>query len=204
MTKLTAIFWDVGGVLLTNAWDHNERGEAVAKFGLDANDFEKRHELVVSDFERGKLDLEGYLNRTVFYDYRPFTREAFQQFMFSRSQPNREALAFARGLAASGRVFMATINNESTELNMFRIRQYQLREIFQLFVSSCYVGLRKPELNIYRLALNLTQRPPDECCFIDDRPENLEPAQQLGMHCIRMQRVSQLREELNKLGVQDA
>ena len=204
MTKLTAIFWDVGGVLLTNAWDHNERGEAVAKFGLDANDFEKRHELVVSDFERGKLDLEGYLNRTVFYDYRPFTREAFEQFMFSRSQPNREALALARGLAASGRVFMATINNESTELNMFRIRQYQLREIFQLFVSSCYVGLRKPELNIYQLALNLTQRPPDECCFIDDRPENLEPAQQLGMHCIRMQRVSQLREELNKLGVQDA
>jgi len=204
LAKLTAIFWDLGSVLLTNAWDHNERGEAIAKFGLDANDFERRHESVVSDFERGQLDLEGYLNRTVFYDDRPFTREAFRQFMFSRSQPNREALTFARELAASGRVFMATINNESTELNMFRIRQYRLREIFQLFVSSCYVGLRKPELNIYQLALNLTQRPPDECCFIDDRPENLEPAQQLGMHCIRMQRVSQLRAELSTLGVQGA
>lgn len=204
MSKITAIFWDVGGVLLTNAWDHSARREAIAKFGLDANDFEKRHQAVVADFERGQLDLEGYLNRTVFYDHRPFTREAFQQFMFSRSQPNPEALAFARGLAASGRFFMSTINNESTELNVYRIRQYRLREIFQLFVSSCYVGLRKPELNIYQLALNLTQRPPDECCFIDDRPENLAAAQQLGMHSIRMQRVSQLREELNKLGVQDA
>ena len=204
MTKITAIFWDVGGVLLTNAWDHNERREAIAKFGLDANDFEQRHEAAVSDFERGKLDLEGYLDRTVFYQYRPFTREAFQQFMFSRSQPKREVLAVARGLAAGGRFFMSTINNESTELNMFRIHEYRLGEIFQLFVSSCYVGLRKPELNIYQLALNLTARPADECCFIDDRPENLEPAQQLGMHCIRMQTVSQLREELHRLGVQDA
>jgi putative hydrolase of the HAD superfamily len=194
----------VGGVVLTNAWDHNERREAIAKFGLDASDFEKRHESVVSDFERGQLDLEGYLNRTVFYDYRPFTREAFRQFMFSRSQPNPEALAFARSLAASGRFFMSTINNESAELNIYRIRQYRLREIFQFFVSSCYVGLRKPELDIYQLALNLTQHPADECCFIDDRPENLEPAQRLGMHSIRMQRVSQLREQLNKLGVEDA
>jgi putative hydrolase of the HAD superfamily len=194
----------VGGVLLTNAWDHNERREAIAKFGLDASDFEKRHESEVSDFERGQLDLEGYLNRTVFYDDRPFTREAFRQFMFSRSQPNPEALAFARSLAASGRFFMSTINNESAELNIYRIRQYRLRDIFQLFVSSCYVGLRKPELDIYQLALNLTQHPADECCFIDDRPENLEPAQRLGMHSIRMQRVSQLREQLNKLGVEDA
>jgi putative hydrolase of the HAD superfamily len=99
---------------------------------------------------------------------------------------------------------MSTINNESAELNIYRIRQYRLREIFQLFVSSCYVGLRKPERDIYQLALNLTQHPADECCFIDDRPENLEPAQRLGMHSIRMQRVSQLREQLNKLGVEDA
>ena len=201
MTQITAIFWDVGGVLLTNAWDHNERREAIGKFGLDGNDFEQRHEAAVSDFERGKLDLEGYLDRTVFYQYRPFTREAFRQFMLSRSQPKDEALAVARGLAAAGRLFMSTINNESTELNLFRIRQYRLREIFQLFVSSCYVGLRKPELNIYQLALNLTARPPEECCFIDDRPENLEPAEQLGMHCIRMRTVSQLCEELNQLGV---
>jgi putative hydrolase of the HAD superfamily len=204
LAQITAIFWDVGGVLLTNAWDHNERREAIARFSLDEKDFEQRHESAVNDFERGKLTLQEYLNRTVFYQNRPFTHEAFQQFMFSRSRSNPEALAFARGLAASRRYLMSSINNESQELNEFRIRQFRLREIFLLFVSSCSVGLRKPQPEIYQLALNLTQRTPDECCFIDDRQENLEPARRLGMHCIRMQGVKNLEDELNQLGVKSA
>ncbi len=201
MATIPALFWDVGGVLLTNAWDHNERREAVAHFSLDATDFEQRHSSVVSDFETGKLTLEQYLERTVFYVDRPFTREAFREFMFSRSQPKPEVLAFARELAASRSCLMSTINNESAELNQYRIRQFALHDIFDLFISSCFVGLRKPSREIYQLALNLTQRSPDECCFIDDRPENLQPAQQLGMHCIRMQGVDKLRSELNALGV---
>lgn len=198
MSKITALFWDVGGVLLSNAWDHNERGKAAAKFGLDA-EFEHRHESVVADFETGKMTLTEYLDRTVFYQNRPFPREAFQEFMLSQSTPNAEALAFARTLAAAGKYLMSTINNESTELNEYRIRQFRLREIFDLFVSSCYVGLRKPQPEIYRLALSLTQRQPDECCFIDDRPENLEPARKLGMHAIRMEGVDQLQAALAAL-----
>lgn len=201
LPEINAIFWDVGGVLLTNAWDHNERRQAVAKFGLHGEDFERRHESVVSDFERGKLKLREYLDHTVFYCDRPFTPEVFERFMFSCSQANFEVLAVARSLAASGRYLLASINNESAELNTYRICEYRLKEIFELFVSSCFVGLRKPQPEIYQLALNLTQRRPEECCFIDDRPENLEPAQQLGMHCVRMQGVNDLRNDLDQLGI---
>lgn len=202
MAEIRALFWDVGGVLLANAWDHNQRQRAAVEFGIDLQDFEQRHESVVSAFETGKLSLAEYLQQTVFYLKRPFTPEQFEQAIYSQSQANPEALALARQLAASGRYLMSTINNESAELNAFRIRKFGLREIFDLFVSSCFVGLRKPDPAIYQLALSLTQRAPDECCFIDDRPENLAAPRQMGMHCIRMEGVERLRDELKQLGVE--
>jgi putative hydrolase of the HAD superfamily len=202
VTRISAIFWDVGGVLLSNAWDHNERREALARFSLDPDDFEQRHASVVSDFETGKLTLDEYLDRTVFYRDRPFTRDVFRQFMLSRSRPDPEALAMARDLAASGKYLMSTINNESAELNVYRIRNFALNEIFNLFVSSCFVRLRKPHPEIYTLAMNLRQCHPDECCFIDDRPENLQPALRLGMHCIQMKGAESLRNDLKALGVE--
>jgi putative hydrolase of the HAD superfamily len=104
-------------------------------------------------------------------------------------------------LANSGKYFMSTINNESRELNLYRIEKYNLRTIFRLFVSSCFVGLRKPEQGIYHLALEITQIPAQQCCFIDDRPLNLEAAAQFGMHTIEMQTLEQLRKDLEKLGV---
>ena len=201
MSAIRAIFWDVGGVLLTNAWDHTERADALEHFHLDAKEFQTRHEMVVSSFERGKITLDEYLDRTVFYCDRPFTREAFRDYMFSLSQPMPEVLAFARALADSGKYFMGTINNESRELNLHRIEKFGLREIFGLFVSSCFVGLRKPESGIYRLAIEITQFNPQECCFIDDRALNLECAAKLGMRTIQMQTLEQLRGELGKLGV---
>ncbi len=152
MPQIHAIFWDVGGVLLTNAWDHTERAAALERFHLDEKDFASRHEMVVSSFERGKITLDEYLDRTVFYRNRPFTRDEFRDYMFSLSQPMPEVLAFAHALADSGTYFMGTINNESRELNLYRIEKYGLREIFRLFASSCFVGLRKPESGIYRLA----------------------------------------------------
>jgi putative hydrolase of the HAD superfamily len=112
-----------------------------------------------------------------------------------------DVLAFARALADSGKYFMGTLNNESRELNLYRIEKFGLREIFRLFVSSCFVGLRKPESGIYRLAIDITQINPEACCFIDDRALNLECAAKLGMHTIQMQTLEQLREELAKLGV---
>jgi putative hydrolase of the HAD superfamily len=198
---IQAIFWDVGGVLLTNAWDRTQRMAALEHFHLDEEEFHDRHEMVVSSFERGKISLDEYLDRTVFYRTRPFTREAFTNYMFALSQPMAEVLDFAQLLANSGKYFMGTINNESRELNLYRIEKYGLRKIFRLFVSSCFVGLRKPERDIYRLALETTQIPAAECCFIDDRSLNLEIAAKLGMQTIEMGTLKQLRSDLDKLGV---
>ena len=201
MPGISAIFWDVGGVLLTNAWDHIQRKRALAHFGLDDAEFHDRHEMLVSSFERGKISLDEYLDRTVFYRDRAFPRESFREYMFSLSQPDPATLTLAQELANSGKYLMSTINNESTELNLYRIQSFGLRKIFSLFVSSCFVGLRKPEEGIYRLALQLTQKPPEECCFVDDRALNLESAARMGMRVIRMEGAEQLRQELKKKGV---
>jgi putative hydrolase of the HAD superfamily len=201
LPKITALFWDVGGVLLSNAWDHDQRRQTLEEFDLDEVEFESRHEMLVSSFERGKISLQNYLERTVFYRPRSFTAEAFTQQMFSLSTPIPDSLQLGRELNRSGKYLMSTINNESKELNLHRIQTFGLREIFSLFVSSCFVGLRKPEEGIYRLALEITQRPPEECCFIDDRPLNLDSAARLGMHVIQMKTAEQLRADLQKLGV---
>jgi len=200
--EIRAIFWDVGGVLLTNAWDHTERSEALEHFHLDAKEFQSRHDMVVSSFERGKISLDEYLDRTVFYSVRPFTRDQFRDHMLSLSRPMPEVLNFARTLASAGKYFMGTINNESRDLNLYRIEKFGLREVFRLFVSSCFVGLRKPESGIYQLAIELTQIAPEDCCFIDDRSLNLECAAKLGMHTIQMQKIEQLKGDLQKLNVQ--
>jgi putative hydrolase of the HAD superfamily len=201
LPEIKALFWDVGGVLLSNAWDHTQREQAIEKFQLERADFAERHELVASSFERGKISLDEYLDRTVFYRVRPFTRDEFKTYMYSLSLPDEASLKFAQQLATSGKYLMGTINNESRELNAYRIEKFGLRSTFRVFVSSCYVGLRKPEEGIYRLALDLTQQVPEECCFIDDRALNLEMAKRLGMHTIKMDGVEQLRWELQKLGV---
>ena len=200
MGRVRALFWDIGGVLLTNAWDHDERDLAIKHFDLDKAEFESRHQELASWFEEGSISLDEYLRRTVFHKPRGFTPEEFKSFMFSLSRPKPEALEMARDLAR--KYPMATINNESRELNQYRIQTFALAEIFDLFVSSCFVGMRKPDPRIYRLALDLRQRAPDECCFIDDRPVNIAAAAQLGMATVLMQTPAQLRLELQSLGVE--
>jgi putative hydrolase of the HAD superfamily len=202
LPQISAIFWDVGGVLLTNAWDRVQRERALEQFKLDQEEFSDRHEMVVSSLERGKIGFDEYLNRTIFYRPRPFAREVFKDYVFSLSQPYRDVIAVAEELAKSGKYFMGTINNESRELNLYRIQTFGLRDIFSVFVSSCFVGLRKPEEGIYRMALEITQKSRGDCCFIDDRALNLEAARQMGMHTIEMQDVEQLRREMRKLEVQ--
>src|ERR1700737_3490433 len=114
--------------------------------------------MLVSSFERGKITLDEYLDRTIFYRTRTFSKETFKDYMFSLSRPKQDVLALARALAKSGKYLMSTLNNESKELNLYRIQSFQLQEIFSVFVSSCFVGLRKPEQGIYRLALGVTQK----------------------------------------------
>ena len=201
MAIIRALFWDVGGVLLTNAWDHTQRTQALKHFQLDEEEFRDRHEMVVSSFERGKISLDEYLDRTVFYRPRQFSREAIVQYMHSLSRPFPEVLQFAQALSDSRKYSMGTINNESRELNYYRMEEFGLRKMFRMFFSSCFVGLRKPEEGIYRLALDVTQIRAEECTFVDDRALNLECAAKLGMHTIEMTDLDQLKADLQKLGV---
>lgn len=200
MQKIRALFWDVGGVLLTNAWDHEERDQAVGRFLLGKTEFEERHTELVPMFEEGKLNLDEYLDRVIFYQPRTFSREEFKQFIFSLSKPKLQSLELARALSA--KYFMGTINNESRELNEYRIRNFGLAEYFDVFVSSCYVSLRKPDERIYKLALDLSQHAPEECCFIDDRLPNIDSATKAGFAAVLMKEPQQLRRDLQSLGVE--
>jgi putative hydrolase of the HAD superfamily len=199
MKRVTAVFCDVGGVLLTNGWERPAREEAAKLFGLDWEDYQQRHERVVSDFETGRMNLDEYLADTVFFVPRPFTVEAFRTFMWNQSQPYPEALAFIAELAQSRKYLMATLNNESKELNRYRIEHFHLADLFTIFVSSCFVGVRKPDEKIYSLALGITQRSPGECVFIDDRPANVESARALGIQGIQYSGPEQLGAEFEHI-----
>ncbi len=201
MDRIEVLFWDVGGVLLTNGWDTAARARVSARFGLDPAEFGERHDAVVADFETGGLALEAYLAHVVFHRPRCFRRDEFLQCMLAQSQPRPETLALARSLYASGRYLMATLNNESAELNEYRIRRFALRDVFHVFLSSCYLGVRKPSEAIYRRAMQIVQREPDRCVFIDDRPLNLECAARLGIHTIHFRELALLCAELERLGV---
>ena len=196
------MFWDIGGVILTNGWDHNSRRAAAEKFRLDWEDFEGRHELSFPAFDSGLITLNEYLDRTLFYRPRPFTRETFIAFMFEQSKEYPEARAVLDAVARSGKYLIGAINNEPFELNEYRIKKFDLRRDFLVFFSSSYVHSRKPEETIYRMALEITQRPAEECIFIDDRPLNLENPRRMGMNVILYQNAAQLGTELQKHGVE--
>jgi putative hydrolase of the HAD superfamily len=201
MPEITTIFFDIGGVLLTDGWGHNSRRAAAEKFGLDWDEYSDRHEKVAHAIETNRLTLEQYLDRAIFYRPRNFSREEFRAFIFAQSQPNPDSINAVKELADSHKYFMATLNNEIMELNVYRIEQFGLRRYFPVFFSSCFLGLRKPDEAIYRAALQITQRTPAECIFIDDREVNLECPRELGVHTIRFQDAAQLRRELRENGV---
>jgi len=201
MAHISALFWDNGGVILTNGWDRGSRKLAVEKFHLDWADFEDRHELMLDAFEKGEVNLDEYLRRVVFYRERSFVLEEFKKFMFEQSQPFPESLELLGKLARKRTYVMASLNNESLELNEYRIHTFRLRDYFEAFFSSCYLGMRKPGAEIYQKALKITQCEPAECVLIDDRGLNLECARELGIHTIQFQRVDQLRDDLLNLGV---
>jgi putative hydrolase of the HAD superfamily len=201
VAERSLLLWDVGGVVLSNAWDHAARHAAVERFRLDGPEFERRHERVVAEFEAGRMDLGTYLLETVFYTPRSFSSAEFQRFMREQSVPRSSTLALATELRRRGHFLMATLNNESRELNEFRIRRFDLTKAFQLFLSSCYTGRRKPDADAYRYALELTQRAPDEVLFLDDRPENVEAAARLGLGTILVRDPARLPEELKSFGI---
>jgi len=202
LSEITTLFWDIGGVIMTNGWDTTARRRAAEVFHLDWEEFQDRHDLSFPALDSGMISLNEYLNRTLFYRTRPFTREEFTAFMFAQSKEYPESRAVLDKVARLGRYFIAAINNEPLELNEYRIAAFHLRRDFQVFFSSCYLHTRKPEEMIYRIALEVTQRPPGECVFIDDRALNLENPRKLGIKTIHYQGAEQLRADLKKCGVE--
>jgi putative hydrolase of the HAD superfamily len=199
---ITHVFYDIGGVLGTNGWDREQRSAAAKHFGLDVAELEDLHGETVAMLEQGRMGLDEYLRNTVFYQSRPFGLEEFKACMMAQSAPFPESIDLARALARTGRYRLMTINNESDELNRYRLEQFGLRDIFIAFFSSCWVGVLKPGRRIYELALAMSQAVPEGSVFIDDRERNLEPARALGMRTIRFTDALRLRQELAELGVQ--
>ncbi|HMD37662.1 MAG TPA: HAD-IA family hydrolase [Candidatus Acidoferrum sp.] len=202
MAEITTLFWDIGGVILTNGWGRDSRREAATTFHFDYEEFQDRHDLSFPAFDSGDINLNEYLDRTLFYRARSFTREEFTAFMFAQSKEHAETRAVLSAAARTGKYFIGAINNEPLELNQYRIEAFNLRREFLVFFSSCYVHSRKPEETIFRIALEVTQRAPEQCLFIDDRSLNLDSPRRLGMNVIHHQKPEQLRTELRNHGVE--
>lgn len=198
---IKTIFFDIGGVVLTNGWDRHQRQATAEEFGLDYEEFQDRHDFVAHDFETGQMGLQEYLTRTVFYRDRDFSRAAFTASVFAHSQELPGSLAMLDELAAAN-VQLASLNNESREINEHRIHSFGLHERMSLFLSSCYLGVKKPEQAIYELALQITQRKAEECVFIDDRELNLECAADLGIDGLLFESSEKLRSDLVERGVE--
>jgi putative hydrolase of the HAD superfamily len=197
---ISHIFFDIGGVLGSNGWDREQRAAAAQHFGLDVAEVEDRHGAVAT-LEQGRMPLDEYLRCTVFHRPRPFEPAEFKAYMLAQSTPFPETIDLARALARTGRYRLMTINNESAELNQYRLEQFGLRDIFITFFSSCWVGILKPARRIYEVALAMSQAEAEGSVFIDDRERNLEPARALGMRTIRFTDALSLRQELAALGV---
>ena len=197
---IKTIFFDIGGVILTNGWDRHQRQATAQEFGLDYEEFQDRHDFVAHDFETGQMELQEYLTRTVFYRDRDFSRAAFTASVFAHSQALPGSLDLLDELRATD-VQLASLNNESRQINEHRIHSFGLHERMSLFLSSCYLGVKKPEKAIYELALQITQRRAEECVFIDDRELNLECAGDLGIDGLLFENADQLRGDLIERGV---
>ena len=202
MFPFDVILFDVGGVLLTNGWDHNERAMVLEQFHLDRADFEARSPDPFLAWERGAISIQDYLDTTVFYEPRSFSCDDFFAAMCAQSHALPDgALGILGELAASDKCMLGALNNEARETKEYRFRELGLRNYFKVTLSSCYLGLRKPDLAIYRRALDILGRAAERILFIDDREENTIAAERAGLKTIRFQGADALRRDLGSLGV---
>lgn len=198
---ITALFIDLGGVLLTNGWDRKSRELAAKTFGLDYKEMDDRHHLTFDTYEAGKLTLDQYLSRVVFYEKRSFTEGEFRDFMFAQSKAFPEMIDLVRALKARYGLKIAVVNNEGRELNEHRIRSFKLAGIVDFFISSCFVRVRKPDEDIYRIALDIAQVPPGQVAYLDDRLMFVQVAETLGIRGIHHTAYDSTCAKLASLGL---
>jgi len=201
-TAVTCLFLDIGGVLLTNGWDHHARKRAVAHFKLRWAEMEDRHRLTFATYEEGKLTLEEYLGRVVFYQERPFSLAQFRRFMFAQSKPYPQMIELVRKLKAKYGLKIAVVSNEGRELNAHRIRTFKLDGLVDACISSCFVHFRKPDADIFRLALDIAQAPARQVVYIDNTPMFVQVAEGLGIRSILHTNYQSTCEKLASFGLQ--
>ncbi|MCE9544270.1 MAG: HAD family phosphatase [Planctomycetia bacterium] len=201
-SPLTTLFLDVGGVLLTNGWDRHARGRAAERFGLDPVQLDERHHLNFDTYEVGKQTLDEYMRRVIFYEPRDFSVDEFRQFMFDQSQRLPHMIELVTALKHRHRLKIAVVSNEGRELTLHRVEKFELGQFVDFFIFSCFVHLRKPDPDIFRLALDVAQVSPQEVAFLDDRDMFASIACGLGIHGIHHKSVEASQKTLAKLGLE--
>ena len=197
--SITTLFLDIGGVLLTNGWGRTSRALAATQFNIDLVEMNERHHMCFDSYERGRITMDEYLKLVVFYEQRPFTIDAFKEFIYSQSQVLPGNIEFFKSLKQQYGLKVMAVNNEPREINEFRIKEFKLRELFDAFVSSCHVGLRKPDGDIFRLAIDLAQTDPQQAIYIDDRKMFVEVAAQTGLHAFQFSGIDSVKNQLEQL-----
>jgi len=198
---ITTLFIDLGGVLLTNGWDRRSRDLAAQHFNLDRKEMDERHHLTFDTYEAGKLTLDQYLNRVVFYEKRSFSEQEFREFMFGQSKAFPDMIDLVRTLKAQHKLKIAVVNNEGRELNERRIQNFKLNSFVDFFISSCIVHVRKPDEDIYRIALDIAHVPPEQVAYIDDRLMFVQVAETLGIRGIHHTDYASTLTKLATLGL---
>jgi putative hydrolase of the HAD superfamily len=199
---ITHLFLDIGGVLLTNGWDHHARKRAATSFKLNWEEVENRHHLIFETYEEGKFTLEEYLSLVIFYKKQPFTRAQFRSFMLAQSKPYPNMIELMRWLKAQYELKIVVVSNEARELNAYRIQKFKLDEFVDSFVSSCFVHIRKPDPEIFRLALDTAQANADQVVYIENTPLFVEIAEGFGIQTILHTDYKSTSEQLDSFGFQ--
>ena len=199
--RISTLLLDIGGVLLTNGWGRTSRKLAAKKFGLDNDDMEERHHLTFDTYEVGKLTLDEYLSRVIFCRDQPFCRNDFKAFMFEQSRPFPQMIGLIKDLKTRYGLKVIAVNNEGRELSLHRIRTFSLDSFIDYFVSSCFVHFRKPDADMYRMALDMAQASTETSLYIDDRLLFVEVARSLGLNAIHHRNVESTRADLETYGL---
>ena len=202
-SDITCLFVDIGGVLLTDGWDHHARRRAANHFELEWDEMEGRHGLNFATYEEGKLTLEEYLDRVIFHRKRSFTRAQFRRFMFAQSKPYPEMIALVARLKVQFALKVFVVSNEARELNEYRIKKFTLGRFVDAFVSSCYVHLRKPDAEIFRLAMDMAQVPARQIVYIENTPLFVQFADGLGIRGVLHTDYTSTCAKLMSLGLQN-
>ena len=198
---ITALFLDIGGVLLNDGWDHIARRKVAKHFNLDWAEMDTLHRMAFETHEEGKLTFEEYLSLVVFYRKRTFTRAQFQHFMCQLSTSFPDMIELITQLKARHGLKIVVVSNEARVVNDYRIHKFKLDHFVDSFISSCYVHIRKPDADIFRLALDTAQTPVQQVVYIENTPMFVQIAEGLGIRSILHTDYKSTREKLASFGL---